>query len=411
MKTTLVEVLDQSLSEATTVAPDGFPIQILTPGWGSSGYYSAAVCEAAAPLVPAGTLMYLDHPTRTDQRERPERSVRDIAAILSEGARWDPAGQRLVGWAVPVAQYKGLIEDLGPHIGLSIQGSATDVHIGEAEGRTGPIVDGIAAIDSVDFVTRAGRGGRVLGLMESAAAPDRAVARGVAEATVNDTRERLDVVIKARFGGEKQWAGVRDFDDSTVWFYVNSPDADALFELPYTIDTDGVVTLSADAPVEVRATTLYVPVTRPGATNTTESKEDTSMGNIEIEEAEYQRLVTEAGRVGSLETERDTALTERDHAQALLAAYRVIETVSESVGVQFDELQTRGLIADLPIVEGAFDEAAFTEAVTKEATRIKESAPPAARILGMGGHITPGTEGVSESKTPTVSPWGRKLEG
>jgi hypothetical protein len=51
---------------------------------------------------------------------------------------------------------------------VSILGDATDIYEGEAEGRRGRIIEGLAKVHSVDFVTRAGRGGQVLQVLESA---------------------------------------------------------------------------------------------------------------------------------------------------------------------------------------------------------------------------------------------------
>jgi hypothetical protein len=141
-------------------------VQIITPGWGSSGYYSAEVLEAAAKdkVIPAGTHMYLNHASESERTDRPERDVEKIAAVLVEDATWD--GTRLSAPADLMGPHAELIEALAPYIGVSISGSATDITVGEAEGRTGPIIEGLAHVESVDFVTHAGRGGMVL--LESA---------------------------------------------------------------------------------------------------------------------------------------------------------------------------------------------------------------------------------------------------
>jgi hypothetical protein len=66
-------------------------VRLITPGWGSSGYYSPQVIEAAATaqVFPAGLHMYLDHPSASEDRDRPERSVRHLAAVLEEDGAWD----------------------------------------------------------------------------------------------------------------------------------------------------------------------------------------------------------------------------------------------------------------------------------------------------------------------------------
>jgi len=145
------------------------PVQFISPGWGSSGYYSPEVLQEAVAnrVLPAGTHMYADHPTKRDRTERPERSIRDLMAVTTSDAQLAEDGS-LRGEIRVMAPYQALIQDLAPHIGVSIFGDATDVYEGEAEGRRGRIIEGLDKIHSVDFVTRAGRGGQILSVLESA---------------------------------------------------------------------------------------------------------------------------------------------------------------------------------------------------------------------------------------------------
>lgn len=154
------------------VGADGtIKIKIIEPGWGSSGYYGADVLERdAAKAFPAGTKMYLDHPTPTEEAERPERSVRDLASTLKNDAYWDASGAdgpAVYGDANVLDAYKPFVEEVAPYIGLSMR-AAGIVGYGEAEGRQGPIVESIIAARSVDYVTEPGAGGKVLQLFESA---------------------------------------------------------------------------------------------------------------------------------------------------------------------------------------------------------------------------------------------------
>jgi hypothetical protein len=146
-------------------------IRVIAPGWGSSGYYSADVLKRDGPSVfREGLHMYANHPTATERRERPERDVRDLAGVLASDAVWMENGQfgpGLYAKAKPVGAFKEALRDLAPHIGVSIR-AAGKVRSGEAEGRKGPIVEGITAAQSVDFVTVPGAGGRVAELFESA---------------------------------------------------------------------------------------------------------------------------------------------------------------------------------------------------------------------------------------------------
>lgn len=144
-----------------------FLVQVISPGWGSSGYYAAEVLEAAgkAKVWPAGTHMYFDHPDAIEAETRPERSVKDLAATLSEDARWDSGRKSLVARVEPVGLGKTVLADeaFRKAIACSVRASAEFV-VGEAEGRKGVIVKEIFAdtFNSVDFVTHAGRGGMIL---------------------------------------------------------------------------------------------------------------------------------------------------------------------------------------------------------------------------------------------------------
>lgn len=263
--TRLVEV-DSPTSTATRKM-----IQIITPGWGSSGYYSAEVLERAAKnrVIPAGTKMYLNHASVSERSDRPERDVEKIASVLVEDAIWD--GTRLMAPADVMGPHAEMIESLAPYIGVSISGSATDITIGEAEGRRGPIIEDLAHVDSVDYVTQAGRGGMVL--LESARPSlvnALAVEHGIAEATANETREQLQNALRELFPGEKVWVWVRDFDDSTVWYEHETTDEAGTYSLAYSL-SDAGVTFSG-SPVEVRAETNYVPVSPGGTTDTEEAE-------------------------------------------------------------------------------------------------------------------------------------------
>ncbi len=153
------------------VADDGtVPIKVIAPGWGSSGYYSPEVLQNAAGVIPPGTHMYIDHPTVTEEQERPERSVRDLAAITVEDAVWQEEGAQGPGLytrAQTIAGFGAVLDEIAPHIGVSIRGRGRRSE-GEVEGQKGLIVNSIEAMDSIDFVTLPGAGGAIGELVESA---------------------------------------------------------------------------------------------------------------------------------------------------------------------------------------------------------------------------------------------------
>lgn len=131
---------------------------------GSSGFYPAEVLERdGAKAFPAGTPIYLDHPTESEEWERPERSVRDMAGVLVEDAHFDRAGKDGPGLYGPVQVFPSFQEDVAawaPHVGMSIRA----LGLLDENDRVTELVRG----QSVDIVTRAGAGGRLVEMTESA---------------------------------------------------------------------------------------------------------------------------------------------------------------------------------------------------------------------------------------------------
>ena len=163
------------LIEAKADANGTIPIKIIDPGWGSSGYYSREVLQQAANarVYAAGLQMYWNHPSKTDEKERPERDLRDLAGVLTEDARWDeqgPKGPGLYSRAKIFSAYRDAVAEMGPYIGLShyVWGESKQ---GEAEGKKGEIITRIVAARSVDFVTVPGRGGAIAEAFRAARPP------------------------------------------------------------------------------------------------------------------------------------------------------------------------------------------------------------------------------------------------
>jgi len=163
--TEMVPLVERAVRQDNTI-----DLKLIAPGWGSSGYYSAELLREDGPKAWApGTHMYLDHPTESESKERPERSVKDLAGVIvsvPEFREKGAAGPGLYAKASVLPPYKDVIEALAPHIGVSIRAHGS-FSPGEAEGREGRIINHIAKGESVDFVTKPGAGGKVLALMES----------------------------------------------------------------------------------------------------------------------------------------------------------------------------------------------------------------------------------------------------
>lgn len=156
----------------SAVSKDGeISIKVIQPGQGSTGYYPAEMIQRDGPKVATkGLHMYWDHPTVTEAKERPERSLKDLAATLTTDAAYDangPQGPGLYAKAKVTERFRGAVNDLAEHIGVSIRGSGRIVER-EAEGKTRRVVEELTALESVDFVTKPGAGGRIVSLFEAA---------------------------------------------------------------------------------------------------------------------------------------------------------------------------------------------------------------------------------------------------
>lgn len=137
-----------------------YRIRIIAPGRGSAGMYTAPNLAESAPLFVPGTHMFFDHQTMTEDWERPERSVRDLAGVFESGAEIMPDGSLEADIKV-YPSVNGIIRERWTDIGVSINGWSVE--------EIGPdgVVPVLAGIQSVDFVTRAGAKGAVLEVLES----------------------------------------------------------------------------------------------------------------------------------------------------------------------------------------------------------------------------------------------------
>jgi hypothetical protein len=150
---------------------DGYPIVLITPGHGSSGYYSEEVIRQNAPDAwPAGTHVYMDH-----LKEGETRSPEKLLGYLSQDTVVNESGEA-TNIFVPLKKHAEWVEDVRKLVGFSISASG-DGHKGEVDGKETLIVESLSPhiTNTVDIVSYAGRGGRFIeSLFEEAnhATPD-----------------------------------------------------------------------------------------------------------------------------------------------------------------------------------------------------------------------------------------------
>lgn len=174
-----------SLQEASAAEADErsklLPLHILRPcvgkGKGRHVYEARMLQENAHKF--AGWRQYIDHLSPEARRAAKglPRSIRDLGGRIVE-AYWDPnvpadptkgfEQGAVVGWSLPTPFIRELAENDPELVEASISANATSVQPTMRDGRRAWLVEGIEDHGSVDWVTEAGAGGRVVALMESA---------------------------------------------------------------------------------------------------------------------------------------------------------------------------------------------------------------------------------------------------
>lgn len=146
-------------------------LKLISPGWGSSGYYSKEVLKRDGPAIfKAGTKNFWNHPTSAEEAARPEGDLRDLASVLTEDAHYEengPAGAGLYARATVQPHFREHVDSLAKHIGMSIRANGK-AREGKADGKAGPIIEQLTRGISVDYVTTPGAGGQILQLFEAA---------------------------------------------------------------------------------------------------------------------------------------------------------------------------------------------------------------------------------------------------
>lgn len=359
--------------------------------WGSSGYYSREMLERDGPQVwPAGTQIYMDHPGATEQRDRPERSVRDLAGKITTTPVYEADG--LYADVEFYPHFAPVIEAMWEDVGMSIR-AAGNAEMGERDGRTGPVITSLSEGVSVDVVTRAGAGGKLVALLESARATAHEALPGGLVA--DDLEQRLDDVL-----GPEAW--VVDFTDEWLVYRTwDGGDERVLVQQTYTSDEQGRITLTGtptrvsrrvtyDALAEPTGTAQIPPSSLAGVAQEALQKEEDPMGHIQVDEAEHKRLTEAAGKVATIEAERDAATKKAEEALALIAEANTAADAAQAdrvigaAGVRFTALEAKGLRVDMPVDEsGRLDVPAF-ERLVKEAATEKAAESGAGRPTGMG---------------------------
>jgi hypothetical protein len=157
--------MSNRLKESATLTGSGSKrrIRLLSEGQGSSGFYSAALLERdGATAFPAGTQIFFDHLTESEEEQRGgSHSIKDLVGVTLNDATFDAETNALLAEAKFFPSHANFIEDAADFISLSIEASGKRSDEGIIESLLPNPYNAIAV------VPRGGRDGKILELVES----------------------------------------------------------------------------------------------------------------------------------------------------------------------------------------------------------------------------------------------------
>lgn len=159
---------------------------------GSTAYYPAEILATQGPKIfKKGTPIFLDHQTPEERELKPFGSVQNFAGELAEDAYYD--GDGLYAEIEVFENHAPMIKALSGKIGMSIRAQVRTVQE-ERQGRIVPVATEFLRARSVDFVVRAGAGGKLVQVLESAQDDEPIGSEQEKENTVMDeaTKEALE---------------------------------------------------------------------------------------------------------------------------------------------------------------------------------------------------------------------------
>ena len=146
-------------------------------------YYTQEALESAAPIFD-GTQCFLDHPSKSEEQDRPERSVRDLCGYFFEPEvkaakdgkvavfanlrfREGQAGDEAIALVKDAIDYQTRFPAKEQTFcGLSINADG-DSHPDTIDGEDVNMVDKFTSAFSIDVVTKPARGGKFIALQEA----------------------------------------------------------------------------------------------------------------------------------------------------------------------------------------------------------------------------------------------------
>lgn len=375
-------------------------ITLITPGWGSSGYYSAAVLEQAAKdrVFPVKTQQHIDH----DQNGG-VGSIATLAANLAEDARWEPdwvdpdepnpsGPGRLVAENRVFSHKREMLAEIKDVIGTSIA-AAAEISFGEAEGRKGQIIERLipAVTNRVDYVTVPGRGGRISEVLEAARVQE---ARNVGMWLEARMHSMFTNISDEMYGDGRLTREER--------ITLSSALGDALASFTATVEASAPQLFERDLwedPTPTAAAEAAAKDSPSTPAGVTENEKEPTVATIQIEESVHADLVAKSSRTTALEADLTTATTRATTAEAGLteandaAAAAVVEAAFTAAGITAPKTAAR-LSKGYPVKENGVLNAEALATDVAESIAELQVANGAGSVRGLGDTVT-------ESKTIT----------
>jgi hypothetical protein len=359
-------------------------ITLITPGWGSSGYYSAEVLEAAAKgkVFPKGTQMHIDHMSEAERYDSPAGSIKTLAAALEADARWDAnwadpdtgVKGRLVSEARVFGHWKETLAEMKDAIGVSIA-AAAEGSIGEAEGRQGRIIEALlpSKLNRVDFVTIPGRGGRISEVLESFRAEE---ARNIGMWLEARMHSMFTNIADEMFGDGRMTREERITLSGALGQALSSFTSTVEAEAPQLFERD-----LWDDPTPTAASEAASTSSPPNPAGAIEGKEAT-VPTIQIEESVHADLVEKSSRATALEAALKEANDKLAAAEAEGRNAKAEAIVAEAFG-DLEAKVTRRSLVSAALAAKEFDADALKADAEEAAAEIR-AAQGEGSVRGVG---------------------------
>jgi hypothetical protein len=422
-----VEVVETpTIVKTAAVKPGRLLVQLIKAGWSANGrYYSEAVLKRDGPTTfPSGTLNFVDHDTDEEAMTQPSGTLTRLASVQTNNAYYDSARKALMAEVRVFAPWREAVMDWAASgaIGMSIRAMA-EGEAGKAEGKDGWIVSALAEGRSVDYVTKPAAGGSIVAVLEALGRKSVSEARNVGawlESRLHLALTQLgdDMYGNGRLSREERITLSNGIGDALkAWTTRVEADAPALYERDI-YDEPGEAQPTSEtqegepAPAEVEAEPVAEPAPEePPAEPPAEPATDPPSTDEPAPAGEPEPPGTEPA--GPASTEENEVQPDNPGASAPTSpgsARQVIEAEVAQMRQQMAQMAARetarsilagalsdgwippatvtriteSQMANLPMLNGALDEAELTKRAQRELARAELEIAEALQAAGRG---------------------------